>query len=137
LELEVTEGVFLGDSAVHVASVLRKLSDAGVRIALDDFGTGYASLTHLKQFPVHVIKIDRSFVSSVTISQEDRAIVRTIIDLGKSMSIEVVAEGIENEAQLAFVKQAGCHVGQGYLFGKAMSATDIEARYLQAPQSVG
>ena len=137
LELEVNEGVFLGDSAVHVASVLRKLSDAGIRIALDDFGTGYASLTHLKQFPVHVIKIDRSFVSSVAISHEDRAIVRTMIDLGKSMSIEVVAEGIENEAQLAFVKQAGCDVGQGYLFGKAMSAAEIEARYFQAPQSVG
>ena len=136
LELEVTEGVFVGDSALHIARVLRKLSDGGIRIALDDFGTGYASLTHLKQFPVHVIKIDRSFVSSVTISHEDRAIVRTMIDLGKSMSIEVVAEGIENEAQLAFVKHAGCDVGQGYLFGKAMSAADIEARYFQAPQSV-
>jgi len=136
LELEVTESVFLGDRPAHVAQVLRKLSDAGVRIALDDFGTGYASLTHLKQFPVHVIKIDRSFVSSVTTSHEDRAIVRTMIDLGKSMSIEVVAEGIENEAQLSFVKNSGCDVGQGYLFGKAMSAAGIEARYPHTARSV-
>lgn len=129
IELEVTEGVFLGDGAAHVARVLRKLSDAGVRIALDDFGTGYASLSHLKQFPVHVIKIDRSFVRSVTVSHEDRAIVRTMIDLGKSMSIEVVAEGIEYEAQLSFLKNAGCDVGQGFLFGKEMPATEIESRY--------
>lgn len=130
IELEVTEGVFLGDGAAHVSRVLRKLSDAGVRIALDDFGTGYASLSHLKQFPVHVIKIDRSFVSSVAVSHEDRAIVRTMIDLGKSMSIEVVAEGIEDEAQLAFLKQAGCDVGQGFYFGRAVPTGDLEALYL-------
>ncbi|WP_246348263.1 EAL domain-containing protein [Sphingomonas aerophila] len=130
IELEVTEGVFLGDGAPHVARVLRKLSNEGVRIALDDFGTGYASLSHLKQFPVDVIKIDRSFVSSVTESHEDRAIVRTMIDLGKSMSIEVVAEGIEDAAQLAFLQQAGCNVGQGFHFGKAVPAAEIETRHL-------
>jgi diguanylate cyclase (GGDEF)-like protein len=130
IELEVTEGVFLGNGAPHVARVLRKLSNAGVRIALDDFGTGYASLSHLKQFPVHVIKIDRSFVSSVAVSHEDRAIVRTMIDLGKSMSIEVVAEGIEDEEQLAFLQQAGCNVGQGFHFGKAAPAAEIEAHFL-------
>jgi diguanylate cyclase (GGDEF)-like protein len=127
IELEVTENVFLGDGAAHVSRVLRVLSDAGIRIALDDFGTGYASLSHLKQFPVHVIKIDRSFVSSLTTSHEDRTIVRTMIDLGRSMSIEVVAEGIETAAQLAFLKGTGCNVGQGFLFGKAMPAAQIEA----------
>jgi diguanylate cyclase (GGDEF)-like protein len=134
IELEVTEGVFLGDGAPHVARVLRKLSDAGVRIALDDFGTGYASLSHLKQFPVHVIKIDRSFVSSVAMSHEDRAIVRTMIDLGKSMSIEVVAEGIEHEAQLTFLRQARCDVGQGFHFSRAVPAAELETRFLQVHQ---
>jgi diguanylate cyclase (GGDEF)-like protein len=136
IELEVTEHVFLGDDAPHVARTLRKLSDAGVRIALDDFGTGYASLSHLKQFPVHVIKIDRSFVSSVAISHEDRAIVRTMIDLGKSMSIEVVAEGIEDEAQLTFLKKAGCDVGQGFHFAKAVPAAELETRYLHVGRRV-
>jgi diguanylate cyclase (GGDEF)-like protein len=134
IELEVTEGVFLGNGAPQVARVLRKLSDAGVRIALDDFGTGYASLSHLKQYPVHVIKIDRSFVSSVTMSHEDRAIVRTMIDLGKSMSIEVVAEGIEDGAQLSFLRQAGCDVGQGFYFSKAAPAAEIEERYLHVTE---
>ena len=129
-ELEVTEGVFLGDGVAHVAHVLRKLSDAGVRIALDDFGTGYASLSHLKQFPVHVIKVDRSFVSSVTSSYEDRTIVRTMIDLGKSMSIEVVAEGIEDEAQFALLQKMGCDVGQGFWFSKALPAMQIEQQFL-------
>jgi diguanylate cyclase (GGDEF)-like protein len=134
IELEVTEGVFLGQGAAHVGRVLRTLSDAGVRIALDDFGTGYASLSHLKQYPVHVIKIDRSFVSSLTTSHEDRVIVKTMIELGKSMSIEVVAEGIEDEEQLSFIKIAGCDVGQGYLFGKAMPATEVEKCYWAAPK---
>lgn len=129
IEVEVTEGVFLGDGAAHVARVLRTLSDAGVRIALDDFGTGYASLSHLKHFPVNVIKIDRSFVSNVTTSHEDRTIVRTMIDLGKSMSIRVVAEGIEDGSQLSFLKQTGCDVGQGFWFGKAVPATEIEQRF--------
>ena len=129
-ELEVTEGVFLSNGAAHVASVLYKLSDAGVRIALDDFGTGYASLSHLKQFPVDVIKIDRSFVSNVASSFEDRTIVRTMIDLGKSMSIEVVAEGIEEEAQLAFLKEMGCDVGQGFWFAQALPAPQIEEQFL-------
>jgi diguanylate cyclase (GGDEF)-like protein len=134
IELEVTEGVFLGQGAAHVGRVLRTLSDAGVRIALDDFGTGYASLSHLKQYPVHVIKIDRSFVSSLTTSHEDRVIVKTMIELGKSMSIEVVAEGIEDEEQLSFIKSAGCDVGQGYLFGKAMPATEVEESYWAVPK---
>lgn len=132
IELEVTEGVFLGQGAAHVDRVLRNLSDAGVRIALDDFGTGYASLSHLKQFPVGVIKIDRSFVGNLETSHEDRVIVRTMIDLGKSMSIEVVAEGIEKEAQLSFIRENGCDVAQGFWFGKAMPADDIETSYLHA-----
>jgi diguanylate cyclase (GGDEF)-like protein len=130
IELEVTEGVFLGRDAPQISRVLQQLSDSGIRIALDDFGTGYASLTHLKQFPVQVIKIDRSFVGSLENSHDDRVIVRTMIDLGRSMSIEVVAEGIESQAQLSFIKDTGGHVGQGFWLSKPMPAGEIEMALL-------
>ncbi|WP_184072002.1 sensor domain-containing phosphodiesterase, partial [Sphingosinicella soli] len=98
IELEVTEGVFLGRGSHHVARALSVLSEYGVRIALDDFGTGYAALTHLKQFRVDVLKIDRSFVSGIGENVDDTAIVRALIALGESLGIETVAEGIETQA---------------------------------------
>lgn len=119
IELEVTEGVFLGRGAQHVARALSVLSRAGVRIALDDFGTGYASLTHLKQFRVDVLKIDRSFVSGIGRNPDDMAIVRALLGLGKSLGIATVAEGIETVAQADFARSHGCDIAQGYLFGKA------------------
>ena len=125
VELEVTEGVFVGRGASHVARALNLLSEAGVRIALDDFGTGYASLSHLKQFPVHVLKIDRSFVSGIGRSLDDAAIVRAVIGLGLNLGIETVAEGIETAEQEAFVRLHGCNVGQGYLYGAAVPAGQI------------
>jgi diguanylate cyclase (GGDEF)-like protein len=127
IELEMTENVFLGDSAANVAGVLGTLNAAGMRIALDDFGTGYASLSHLKAYPVDVIKIDRSFVRDLATDPDDRAIVSTMINLGSSLSIEVVAEGIENEIQLDFLRTAGCDVGQGFLFARAIPAADVPA----------
>lgn len=125
IELEVTEGVFVGRGAPHVARALKVLCEAGMRIALDDFGTGFASLTHLKQFPVDVLKIDRSFVAGIGKSADDAAIVRAVIGLGKNLGIETVAEGIEALEQAAFVQQYGCDVGQGYLFGPAVPACDV------------
>lgn len=122
IELEVTEGVFLGRGSQHVARALMVLSKAGMRIALDDFGTGYASLTHLKQFRVDVLKIDRSFVSGIGSNFDDTAIVRALIGLGESLGIATVAEGIESEAQADFVRKHGCDIGQGYLFGPAQPA---------------
>ena len=127
IELEVTEGVFLGRGAHHVARALSLLSLRGVRIALDDFGTGYASLTHLKQFPVDVLKIDRSFVAGIGKNPDDTAIVRALIGLGNSLGIETVAEGIETAAQARFVKAQGCDVGQGFLYSAAQSATHVPA----------
>jgi EAL domain-containing protein (putative c-di-GMP-specific phosphodiesterase class I) len=125
IELEVTETVFLGRGADYVDRALQLLSAEGVRIALDDFGTGYASLSHLKQFPVDVIKIDQSFVRNMNIDPDDSAIIKALIGLGKSLSIRIVAEGIENAAQSVFLAEEGCDCGQGYLFSKAVAAADV------------
>lgn len=127
IELEVTEGVFLGRGAHHVARALTLLSTRGVRISLDDFGTGYASLTHLKQFPVDVLKIDRSFVAGIGKNADDAAIVRALIGLGSSLGIETVAEGIETSAQAEFVKSHGCDVGQGFLYSAAQCPANVPA----------
>lgn len=125
VQLEVTETVFLGRGAEHVEETLRVLSQEGVQIALDDFGTGYASLSHLNKFPVDVIKIDRSFIDKLGTSDQDAAIVRAVIQLGRSLGIKIVAEGIETERQANFLKKYRCQSGQGYLFGKAVSASSV------------
>lgn len=127
LQLEVTEMVFLGRGAEHVQEALRTLSAEGIKIALDDFGTGYASLSHLNHFPVDVIKIDRSFIEKLDTSDHDATIVRAVIKLGRSLGIKVVAEGIETEKQAEFLRKNRCHSGQGYLFGKAMPAANIQS----------
>ena len=125
LELEVTETVFIGRGADHVERALAQLSEAGVRIALDDFGTGYASLTHLKQFPVDIIKIDRSFVRDLEDDPYDAAIVRAVLNLGESLRVDIVAEGIETPAQAAYLWAQGCGFGQGFLFGKPTAGAKI------------
>ncbi|MEC3910801.1 EAL domain-containing protein [Sphingobium sp. CR2-8] len=117
-EIEVTESVFLGRGADQVAQALRHFSDAGVRVALDDFGTGFASLTHLKQFPVDVLKIDRSFVSNIHQDAGNAAIVDAIVKLGGSFGMEVVAEGVETAAEADFLLDQGCIVGQGFHLGR-------------------
>jgi diguanylate cyclase (GGDEF)-like protein/PAS domain S-box-containing protein len=129
IELEVTESVFLGRNADIVGAILHRLSDAGLSIALDDFGTGYASLSHLKQFPIDIIKIDQRFVRELETSPDDAAIVRTVLNLSYSLGIRTVAEGIENARQVDYLRAGGCHFGQGYHFGAAVAAADISARY--------
>jgi len=126
IQVEVTESVFLGRGSNYVERALNQLNAAGMVVALDDFGTGFASLTHLKQFPVDIIKIDRSFVGDLTRKNEDTAIVQAVVGLGTSLGMKVVAEGIETEAQKQFLSDLGCPLGQGYLFGKAMSASAAE-----------
>jgi diguanylate cyclase (GGDEF)-like protein/PAS domain S-box-containing protein len=130
LEVEVTETVFLGRGAECVEQALRTLSAEGIRIALDDFGTGYASLSHLKQFPVHVIKIDRSFVQDLTSSPETSAILSSVLGLGRSLGMTTVAEGVETAAQAAFLEAHGCNQGQGYLFGKPASRNSVPSSVL-------
>ncbi|BBF68842.1 putative bifunctional diguanylate cyclase/phosphodiesterase [Sphingomonas bisphenolicum] len=127
IELEVTESVFLGRNADRVGRLLQRLSDAGVAIALDDFGTGYASLSHLKQFPIDVIKIDQRFVRDLETDPDDAAIVRTVLNLAYSLGIRTVAEGVENQQQVDYLRAGGCHMGQGYHFSAAIRAADVEA----------
>ncbi|MBU0931395.1 MAG: EAL domain-containing protein [Alphaproteobacteria bacterium] len=122
-EIEVTESVFLGRGADQVGHTLQHFSDAGVRVALDDFGTGFASLTHLKQYPVDVLKIDRSFVSHIEQDVGDAAIVDAIVKLGGSFGMEVVAEGVETAAQADFLLRQGCIVGQGFHLGRPQPVT--------------
>ncbi|MCB5175505.1 EAL domain-containing protein [Microvirga lenta] len=129
LELEVTETVFLGRGAEHVGQALRTLSLEGVRIALDDFGTGYASLSHLKQFPVDIIKIDRSFVQDLADNLDDTAILQAVLNLGRGLGITTVAEGVETELQATYLRAQGCDIGQGYLFGKAVPRSEIPKLY--------
>lgn len=127
-ELEVTETIFLGRQIDHVQRTLMQLNTAGVRIALDDFGTGFASLTHLKKFPVHKIKIDRSFVAGLPGDQDSASIVKAIINLAYSLGHNVVAEGVETPEQAQTLRELGCPFAQGYLFGHPMSAQDIARR---------
>ena len=127
LQIEVTETVFLGRGAESVERTLKLLSQAGVTVALDDFGTGYASLSHLKQFPVDLLKIDRGFVRDLGHHPDAAAIVRAVINLGHSLEIEIVAEGIETGAQEARLLAQGCDYGQGYLYSPAVPAAEVPA----------
>jgi diguanylate cyclase (GGDEF)-like protein/PAS domain S-box-containing protein len=125
LELEITENIAL--SREEAALPLQMLRAQGVKIAFDDFGTGYASLRCLTMFPVSRIKIDRSFVERITNSARDAAIVRSIITMAKSLDLEVVAEGVETDAQAAFLRNERCQEAQGYLYGKPLMATEFAA----------
>jgi len=125
LEVEVTETVFLGRGAEYVEEALKTLSKGGIRIALDDFGTGYASLSHLKQFPVDIVKIDRSFLKDINEDTHNTAIIRTVIGLGRSLGLDVVAEGVETLDQQSYLIGQGCKLGQGYLYGKAAPAARV------------
>ena len=125
LQLEVTETVFLGRDSGDVETALHTLSSHGVRIALDDFGTGYASLSHLNQFPVDLLKIDRSFIGLLGRSPDAEAISCAVINLGSSLGLEVVAEGIETEAQEARLIELGCNTGQGFLYSGAVQAAEV------------
>lgn len=127
LQIEVTETVFLGSGADHVADALRTLCDAGIGIALDDFGTGYASLSHLKQFPVDLLKIDRSFIHDLGRGADAEAITAAVINLGHCMGLEVVAEGIETATQEAQLIALGCDTAQGFLYSRAVSAEEVRA----------
>ena len=123
LRVEVTEGTLLGDTDA-VVTILSRLRNAGIDAALDDFGTGYSSLGYLHRFPLRMIKIDRSFVTPLAdpAASRSRAIVEAILALARSLDLEVVAEGVENEAQRVALQAMGCTYGQGWLFGKPAPA---------------
>jgi len=124
LELELTETVLMEDSK-SAAEVLAELKEIGVRLALDDFGTGYSSLSYLKRFPIDTLKIDQSFVRDLTTDQEDAGIVAAVIGMGKSLHMRVIAEGVETREQLEFLQEHGCPHGQGFYFGRPVSASEF------------
>jgi diguanylate cyclase (GGDEF)-like protein/PAS domain S-box-containing protein len=124
LDLELTEGVLMAD-AESTGAILHDLKDIGVHLAVDDFGTGYSSLSYLRQFPIDVLKIDQSFVRQITSDPDDSTIVSAIIDMGKNLKQRVIAEGIETQAQLAFLQAHHCAEGQGYLFSQPLPATEF------------
>ncbi|MDR3462018.1 MAG: EAL domain-containing protein [Beijerinckiaceae bacterium] len=127
LEFEVTENILLDRDSGRVSQCLHSLKRLGVSIALDDFGTGYASLSHLKRFPVDRLKIDRSFVHEIESRSEDAIIVRAIINLAHNLGMQVVAEGIETNAQFEFLRAQGCDIAQGYFVGRPMSVAALKA----------
>jgi EAL domain-containing protein (putative c-di-GMP-specific phosphodiesterase class I) len=127
LELELTESILIQD-AKDAMLRLQMLAQLGVKLAIDDFGTGYSSLTYLKRFPIGRLKIDRSFIGGLPAEESDAAIVRAIIDIGRALRLEIVAEGVENDAQRRFLQQAGCDLYQGFLYAPALDATAFEAR---------
>jgi EAL domain-containing protein (putative c-di-GMP-specific phosphodiesterase class I) len=113
LEIEITEETLMEDLG-RGAEVLRELHELGVAVAIDDFGTGYSSLAYLRHLPIHTLKIDRTFLSGMASSQQDLAIVRSIIDLGHNLGCKVVAEGVEDAAAWGLLGTLGCDAGQGY-----------------------
>ena len=131
IELELTESILIQDAADAMLR-LQALAALGVRLAIDDFGTGYSSLAYLKRFPIGRLKIDRSFVSGLPSDSSDAAIVQAILSMGRALQLEVVAEGVENEAQRQFLADAGCDLYQGWLFAPALDAPAFEARLGEA-----
>ena len=127
LELELTESILIQD-AQEAMLRLRALAQLGVQLAIDDFGTGYSSLAYLKRVPVGRLKIDRSFVSGLPGEESDVAIVQAIIRMGHALRLQIVAEGVETEAQRQFLQAAGCELFQGYLYAPALDAAAFEAR---------
>ncbi|MBT3372099.1 MAG: EAL domain-containing protein [Rhodospirillaceae bacterium] len=124
LEVELTESSIMQDPEA-AAGILGRLSDAGVRVTIDDFGTGYSSLAYLKRFPLDALKIDRSFVRDVTHDASDGAIVRTVIALAQHLGLQVVAEGVETEEQLEFLRANSCQFAQGFYFSPPVPADEV------------
>jgi diguanylate cyclase (GGDEF)-like protein/PAS domain S-box-containing protein len=124
IELEMTESQLMHDPD-HAVATMKALGHAGIRLAIDDFGTGYSSLAYLNRFPVSCLKIDRSFVADVLTDEADAAIVRTIVDMAKTLGFTVVAEGVELEEQASFLRGLGCQQAQGYLYSRPMPAMDL------------
>ena len=123
LELEITESVIMAiDDAL---GILKRIRNLGVKLAIDDFGTGYSSLSYLKQLPVEVLKIDRAFIVGIGRSTHDEAIIRAVISLSESLGLTTVAEGVEEESQVAFLSSAGCNLIQGYYYDRPQPAADF------------
>jgi len=117
LELELTESVLM-KNAISAASILQALREAGVRVAVDDFGTGYSSLSYLKKFAIDALKIDQSFIRQLATEHVDATIVPAVINMARSLKLRVIAEGVETQKELAFLRAQQCDEAQGYYFSR-------------------
>lgn len=130
LKIEITESIAMSD-VNYTITVLNKLRELGVGVSIDDFGTGYSSLSYLKRLPINELKIDRSFVRDINIDREDTAIVDIIILLGKALDLNIVAEGVEEDVQLDFLRERECTEIQGYIYSAPLAAAEFEKKYFQ------
>ncbi len=130
LELEITESILMGDIDEAIA-VMGQIRALGVELAIDDFGTGFSSLNYLKRFPINTLKVDQSFVRDLAVDSEDAAIVKSVITLGHSLGLTVVAEGVETAEQMAFLQKERCDLAQGYHISRPLSVTDFEQRIIK------
>ena len=133
LRLEITESAVMGDP-VRATEVLRRLHALGVSLSIDDFGTGYTSMAYLRRLPVDELKIDRSFVTNMTVNEHDAVLVRTAIDLGHNLGLTVVAEGVEDAAHVSALQALDCDVAQGYHYARPMPAAEVTALFVRATQ---
>jgi EAL domain-containing protein (putative c-di-GMP-specific phosphodiesterase class I) len=131
LELEITEGIMMGDNQAGMG-FLSEMHELGVKLSIDDFGTGFSSLNYLKKMPVHKLKIDQSFVRDIETDESDAAIIRSIIALGHRLNLRVIAEGVETQEQLDFLRIRGCDEIQGYFYSRPRSPEDV-IRFIANP----
>lgn len=136
VRLEITESVTMFN-VEQTIQVLSQLQNLRVRLSIDDFSTGYSSLSYQQQFPLDILKIDRSFISGMDQSHESLQLVQTIMNLAKNLGMDVVAEGTENAGHVSRLKSLGCEFGQGYFFARPMGDSDIERLLQQHPSQAG
>jgi EAL domain-containing protein (putative c-di-GMP-specific phosphodiesterase class I) len=129
LEIELTESVAMHNPQIAIG-IMNDLHERGIKIAIDDFGTGYSSLSYLKKFNVSKLKIDKSFIDDITTDLDDKAIVNAIIKMAHGLGLNVIAEGVETNEQLVYLREQGCDEVQGYYYSKALNAVDFE-RFVQ------
>ena len=125
VELELTESILI-ENETSVRMALSDFKKEGIRLSIDDFGTGYSSLSYLKRFPIDKLKIDQSFIRDVTVDKNGTTLVRAIIAMALALDLKTIAEGVETQEQLEFLRHEGCEEIQGYLFGRPMPAEQIE-----------
>jgi len=132
IELEITENAIMDDMD-SIIRKLQELSSHDITIAIDDFGTGYSSLSYLHKLPIHTLKIDRTFLKESRINKGDNTIINTIVAMAKGLSLNVIAEGVESQAQLEYLREIDCSEAQGFLFGKPLPSEVISQLLIQEP----